>query len=590
MKQNWLLASWDFTKNSRAKVFQAIVLSTISVFLGIVPYIGVYQIVEHFFNGTATSNVVLQWGAICMFAFLGKHVFFGFATTTAHKATYNILEAIRLQLSKKMTKLPLGHILNEKIGKLKNLVVDQVETIELPLSHLIPEGASYSLLPISIFIYLFIIDWRMALISLITIPLGMIPFGFALRSFNKSYGAYMQAGDQVNSTLVEYIEGLEVIKAFNQTGRSYEKFEKTIVNFKEYTVRWFKSSIKSLNLASAILPSSLIGTLPLGLYLYSIGELTVAEYILCLLLSMGIIEPLSKFALFTNYVKQIQYAVEMVHRFLTLKELSDTTERVELKEPLDIEVNHVSFRYEEDLPYVINDLSFHIEPGQFVAFVGPSGSGKSTIAKLLARFWDVTSGEILLNNYNIKDLSLDQLAENISFVMQDNFLFNESIMQNIRYGNPNATDEEVFTAAKAACCDEFIRRLENGYDTLVGEAGGRLSGGERQRIALARTILKNAPIVILDEATAFTDPENEFNIQQSIHQLIQNKTLIVIAHRLSTIKDADHIYVLKNGEIVECGRHEQLLANRATYAGMWEAHIYAQELTITKRSDKELQS
>ena len=580
MKENWVMYTWQFTENNRPQVITAIMLGIMSMFMGIIPYFGVFKILDHFFNGTITIPHILLWSTLSIISFVAKHVLFGFATTMAHDAAYTILENIRLRLTAKMTKLPLGKMLNERIGKLKNLVIDQVETIELPLSHLIPEGISYALLPFTIFVYLFMLDWRMAIVSLITIPLALIPFLVALKSLNKNYGPYMEASHEVNSVLVEYSEGLEVIKTFNQTSQSYTKFESAVVDFKAYTVNWFTSSIKTLSMISAILPSSLIGTLPLGLYLYTIGELTPTAYILCLLLSIGIIEPLTKFALFTNHVKQIQYSVEIVQQFLTLEELPNVTQSVSLSEQLSIELKNISFQYDADKPVVVKDIQLTIPEGQFIAFVGPSGSGKSTVAKLITRFWDPTKGDIFIGHTNIKNMPLDQLADTISFVTQDNFLFNDTLLENIRYGNPQATDEQVIEAAKAACCDEFIRYFDKGYETTVGEAGGRLSGGERQRIALARAILKDAPIVILDEATAFTDPENEVKIQQSLRHLTKNKTLIVIAHRLTTVKDADHLYVLNNGEIVEEGQHEELLRLGKCYHNMWHAHINAQQIAV----------
>jgi ATP-binding cassette subfamily B protein len=383
----------------------------------------------------------------------------------------------------------------------------------------------------------------------------------------------MESNNYVNGVIVEYIEGIEVIKAFNQSSGSYEKYAKAVKAFKDQTLRWYKSTWKIMNFISSVLPSTFLGTLPIGMYLYMKGSLAPQDLIISLILSLGIVEPLMKFTTYVNETKTVEYAIHDVDRILSVEKLEDAEKEVDIK-GCGIELENVSFSYDKDGgKQILSNIDLSIKEGDFTALVGPSGGGKSTIAKLIARFYDVTDGAIKIGGNDIRKIPLSQLADMVSFVTQDNFLFNCSIKENIRLGDPNADDEKVYAAAKAACCDEFIQKLENGYDTSAGDAGNRLSGGEKQRISIARMILKNSPIVILDEATAFTDQENEEKIQKSIAALTKGKTLLVIAHRLSTIKNADKIILLKNGKIKNTGTHDELLDNDALYREMWEAHI-----------------
>lgn len=338
-----------------------------------------------------------------------------------------------------------------------------------------------------------------------------------------------------------------------------------------------------MNLMMAIMPTTLLGVLPVGLLLVQNGSISPAELAMGIILSLSIVGPLMKATTFINEAKSMEFAVEAANELLNLPILPDSGKIVSIPHN-DIVLDRVFFSYDGSAQNdVLQGVSLKMPEGSFTALVGPSGGGKSTVARLIARFWDVTGGSITIGGKNIKELSIRQLSEMVSFVTQDNFLFNCSLKENIRLGNPNATDEEVYAAARAACCDEFIARLDKGYDTAAGDAGKRLSGGEKQRIAIARAILKNAPIVILDEATAFTDPQNEDKIQKSIMALSKGKTLLVIAHRLSTIQNADQIVVLKKGQIVDCGKQEELLNRCPLYADMWKAHIGAKNWSVSKK-------
>lgn len=577
MKQkSWISIVFSFASQCRVKIVLSVLCAIISVAAGLIPYWSVYQVITLFISGVPMMAEIWKWCLIGLGAYAIRFLFYGISTTLSHISAYTILENIRLSLAKRLMKAPLGTVIGESVGKLKSVLVDRVETIELPLAHMIPECISNLLLPIAVFIYLVCIDWRMALAMLVTIPFALIAFVLMMKNFNKQYADYMESNNYVNSVIVEYVEGIEVIKAFNQSSSSYEKFAKAVQSFKDYTLKWYQSTWKLMNFISAVLPSTFLGTLPIGMYLYLNGSLTPQDLVMCLILSLGIVGPLMNFTTYVNETKTVEYAVHDVDKLLHVEELPDAQQYAQVKSKT-IELKDVSFSYDkENGKHVLSHVNLKIPEGKFTALVGPSGGGKSTIARLIARFWDVTEGEIQIGSVDIRSIPLAQLADLVSFVTQDNFLFNCSIKENIRLGNPQATDDEVYAAAKAACCDEFIKNLEHGYDTTAGDAGNRLSGGEKQRISIARMILKNAPIVILDEATAFTDQENEEKIQQSIAALTKGKTLLVIAHRLSTIKNADQIVVLKDGQVENIGTHGQLLEKDTLYRDMWEAHIGAQ--------------
>lgn len=577
-EDTFLKSILSYAKPCKGKLILSILCALLSVVGGIVPFIVAYQIISMFFNNTATVEKIIFWGGICVIGFLIKIAFHALSTALSHVAAYTILEIMRKKVAEKLLKAPLGVAQSINAGKIKNIVVDQIENIEIPLAHVIPEGISGILLTLAVFIYLCTINVYLALASLITVPLALIPYGMMFGGYNKTYVKYMEANEHMNNTVVEYVEGIEVVKAFNQSTSSYEKYRKAVEAFKQTTLNWYKSTWKYTTLGGVILPTTLLGVLPVGVGLYLADSMSLPVLTMAMLLSMGIVSSLGRLVLFFNQFKSIQYSVEMVNKTFNIKELSITTEEKMLKSH-DIQLDHVTFSY-TGKENVIQDVSMNIPEGSFYALVGPSGGGKSTLARLIVRFWDIESGNIYIGSVNIKDLPLSQLADEISFVTQDNFLFNCSIMENIRLGNPEATDKQVLEAAKKAQCDEFIGKLEYGYQSAAGEAGDKLSGGERQRIAIARAILKDAPIIILDEATSFTDPENEAKLQEAIGELTKGKTLLVIAHRLSTIKNADKILLIGGGKIAKSGTHEELLQTSTLYNDMWQAHIGAKKWSV----------
>ena len=580
-ERTWLSILLSYAGPCRGKMAASVALAVVSVAGGFVPYLGVYQILRLFVERRAGLEGILLWCGVCLAGYAVKVAGYALSTMLAHVSAYTILEGLRLQVADRLMGAPLGEVESRPIGAMKSTVVDRIEDVEPPLAHMIPELSSNLLLPLAVVIAMFTIDWRMGLALLVTIPVALVPMAAGMRSYNKNYAAYMAANNHVNSVIVEYVEGIQVVKAFSQGERSYAKFAQAVGSFRDFTLNWFRCTWASMNLCLSILPTTLLGTLPVGVYLYQTGVLDPAQVTLCLMMALGIVSPLMSATAFINSMKSMQFAVKDTRELLDLPQLSQARQEAKL-DGSGIRFRNVSFSYggTEDTE-VLHDLELHIPQGSFTALVGPSGGGKSTIARLAARFWDVTAGSITLGGRDIRELPLKQLSREISFVTQDNFLFDCSLKENIRLGKPDASDEEVLAAARAAQCEEFLARLDRGWDTPAGEAGKQLSGGERQRIAIARAILKDAPIVILDEATAFTDPENEDKIQSSIMALSKGKTLLVIAHRLSTIQNADQIVVLEKGHIVDQGTQAELLRRCPLYQKLWQAHIGAQGWAVT---------
>ena len=580
-ERTWLSILLSYAGPCRGKMAASVALAVVSVAGGFVPYLGVYQILRLFVERRAGLEGILLWCGVCLAGYAVKVAGYALSTMLAHVSAYTILEGLRLQVADRLMGAPLGEVESRPIGAMKSTVVDRIEDVEPPLAHMIPELSSNLLLPLAVVIAMFTIDWRMGLALLVTIPVALVPMAAGMRSYNKNYAAYMAANNHVNSVIVEYVEGIQVVKAFSQGERSYAKFAQAVGSFRDFTLNWFRCTWASMNLCLSILPTTLLGTLPVGVYLYQTGVLDPAQVTLCLMMALGIVSPLMSATAFINSMKSMQFAVKDTRELLDLPQLSQARQEAKL-DGSGIRFRNVSFSYggTEDTE-VLHDLELHIPQGSFTALVGPSGGGKSTIARLAARFWDVTAGSITLGGWDIREMPLKQLSQAISFVTQDNFLFDCSLKENIRLGKPDASDEEVLAAARAAQCEEFLARLDRGWDTPAGEAGKQLSGGERQRIAIARAILKDAPIVILDEATAFTDPENEDKIQSSIMALSKGKTLLVIAHRLSTIQNADQIVVLEKGHIVDQGTQAELLRRCPLYQKLWQAHIGAQGWAVT---------
>lgn len=574
-KKNPMKTLWDLAYQEQSKLKTSVFIATIAVIAGIIPYVVVSHILTYLLSGAKDIGLYFRLVVIAFIAYVLKTILYAVALSVSHKATFNVLKNVRLSMINKLPKMPLGEIVNVSSGNLKQIMVDQVESMEKPLAHLLPEMTSNILGSVSILIYLFFLDWRMALLSLVSIPIGMLFMGMVMKNYSSQYEGSVMVNREMNSAIVEYVNGIEVIKTFNQDQKSYAKYKNKVFANASYFYNWMKSCQLPVSLSKAIAPTTMITILPLGWLFYINGSLSVETFLSVIILSLGIAGPLLETMNFVDGLAKIGTIVDSINIILKGKEQLHSEDKVDISQ-YNIELQNVSFEYEENKE-IIHQVDLTIPEKKIVAFVGSSGSGKSTLAKLIAGYWDVHSGNINIGGHNLKEIPLEQLYDMVSFVSQDNFLFNESIRDNIRMGNLNAGDLEVEEIAKKSGCHEFIVKMEKGYDTVVGSSGGHISGGERQRISIARAMLKNSPIVIFDEATSYIDPENEIIIKKALTKLIQNKTVIVIAHRLSTIIDADQIFVIEDGKIVSQGIHDRLLDNSSIYKKMWEAHIGAKD-------------
>lgn len=556
-----------FLGESNNKMRISIFLAVFGEMFGIVPFLMVALLADELYHGTATIQRILFYSGIAAICQIIKMLLTWRSSLMSHKISFTILKNIREAITDRMAKVPMGVMLETPTGIFKNLIVDNVAKLEDSMAHFMPELPSNIAAPLCSILLIFILDWRMGLASLITIPLGILFFAAMMRGYGPRMENYMRSANDMNSSLVEYVNGIQVIKAFNRSASSYGKYSKSVNYFHNSTMEWWSQCWFWNAAARAVLPSTLLGTLPVGAWLYMEGTLSLPVFLISLVVPLGFVAPLMKVSEAMEQVSMIKGNLEQVTAFLKTPELVRPSEPVSLGERT-YQFEDVHFGYKET--EVLHGISFQTKPGTMTAIVGPSGSGKSTIAKLMAGFWDVTSGSVRFSGQDIRQIPFEQLMGEISYVAQDNFLFDKSIRENIRMGNPAATDEEVEAAAKAANCHDFIMQLEQGYDTLAGDAGDRLSGGERQRITIARAMLKPASVVILDEATAYADPENEALIQQAISKLVAGKTLIVVAHRLNTIRNADQILVVANGNIAGRGTQEELLRECPIYQKMWQ--------------------
>ena len=585
---------FEYAGSHKKTIHLASFIMLLSVIMGVVPFLFAYQIINPLILGQNLEFkrlVILLAGIlICLVlqALLG-----GLGLNMSHKAAYNTLFGLRTSLQKKMENLPLGAIEEKGTGAIKKMFVDDIGSLEVLLAHSLPEGIANLIVPVMVYIAMFFVDWRLALMSLASIPLSIVAMMIMYSAGMKKMGPYYMASGKMNNTIIEYVNGMEVVKVFNKQAESYQRFSKDVGDYRDYALAWYKTAWPWMALYSALLPCTIILTLPLGGYFAYMGYVSLSDLILVLCLSLSIGLPLLKALGFLPTMPQLNYKISALEDALNIEPLKQGENKFKGIDHT-ISYDNVTFGYqlskmgengqpETYIKNVIHNVSFTAKVGEKTAIVGESGSGKSTLAKLLIHYYDVLEGSISIGGQNLQDMSLKALNKEISYVSQDQYLFNTSLLENIRIGNLSATDEEVIEAAKKAQCMEFLDKLPNGIYSLAGEAGKMLSGGERQRISLARAILKNAPIVVLDEATAYADPENEEKMEAAIAELVKGKTLIVIAHKLPAIVDADQILVMNHGRLVANGKHKDLLESSADYRKLWDATLFSKDWKISRK-------
>ena len=553
--------------------FRAVMMMCIGIVAKIMPYFFLYQIVSPLTKGQSIS---LEYVMLRVLGILLSEIIYSFVYVKglifSHISAYNTLKNLRISLQGKLEKQPLGNIESLGTGRIKKVFTEDIDMIELLLAHAIPEGIANISIPLAILVLMFVVDYRLALLSLVPIFVGIFAMGMMMKQGSSKMDAYYESAAVMNNTIIEYVNGMEVVKVFNKDGDSYKRFREVVKNYRDFTLLWYKACWPWMAMYSSVLPSLSLFIIPVGAFWVISGSLALDKLILVLCLS---------FAVGPSFIKAMNYAGKFPQLNYKITELEHLMDKPALKEGSkkfsgvnrDVQFENVRFAYGEK--EILHGVSLELKQGTTTALVGESGSGKSTLAKLLVHYYDLNEGKIRIGGQDITDMSLEALNNEVSYVSQEQFLFNTSLYENILIGKPDAKREEVLKAAKRAQCDEFLKKLQDGIDTIAGDGGKQLSGGERQRISLARAILKDAPIIVLDEATAFMDPENEEKLNAALDEITKNKTVLVIAHRLSTVKNADKICVIKEGKCMAVDKHEKLLEECPEYKKLWEASVSA---------------
>lgn len=584
----------ELASDRKGLVFLAAVLSSLAAIASFIPYIAVYFMIRSIISalpylGQLDMGEVMSYGWMALAGIIANILLYFLAIFSSHMAAFGTLYDLKVLFADHITKIPLGYHLTIGSGRLRKIMDENIESVEGFIAHQFPDFVASITAPIVMVIILFAVDWRFGLASLVGILLAFVAefIGFGSGAMKENMEKYQKASEEMNNASVEYVRGMSVVKAFNQTASSFKKLQEAISGYTEWVLKFSLGWQNCMPAFTTIINNIYLIIVPVGILIGSnTSDFTefAMKFIFYLLFVPAIAGVLNKIMYISESFMQIDGNVARMDEILNIPEMPETAHPRKPKGE-DIAFDHVSFAYTGNSEEkALEDVSFTAEKGQITAIVGPSGGGKSTIANLISRFWDVSDGKITIGGVDVRDMAQDELMHQVSFVFQDIFLFKQSILDNIRMGNENATEEQVIAAAKAAQCHDFISKLPDGYHTVVGTKGVHLSGGERQRIAIARAIIKDSPIIVLDEATAFSDPENEYLIQKAFEKLMQGKTVIIIAHRLSTIRNADKIIVMEKGHLVEAGKHDELVSAGGRYAQMWDHYTEAIDWKISGKA------
>lgn len=584
----------ELASDRKVLVFLAAVLSSLAAIASFIPYIAVYFMIRSIISafpdlGQLDMGKVMSYGWMALAGIIANILLYFLAIFSSHMAAFGTLYDLKVLFADHITKIPLGYHLTLGSGRLRKIMDENIESVEGFIAHQFPDFVASITAPIVMVIILFAVDWRFGLASLVGIILAFVAefIGFGSGAMKENMAKYQRASEEMNNASVEYVKGMSVVKAFNQTASSFKKLQEAISGYTEWVLKFSLGWQNCMPAFTTIINNIYLIIVPVGILIgANTSDFTefAMKFIFYLLFVPAIAGVLNKIMYISESFMQIDGNVARMDEILNIPEMPETAHPRRPKGE-DVAFAHVSFTYTENSEEkALEDVSFTAKKGQITAIVGPSGGGKSTIANLISRFWDVSDGKITIGGVDVRDMAQDELMRQVSFVFQDIFLFKQSILDNIRMGNENATEEQVIAAAKAAQCHDFISKLPDGYHTVVGTKGVHLSGGERQRIAIARAIIKDSPIIVLDEATAFSDPENEYLIQKAFEKLMQGKTVIIIAHRLSTIRNADKIIVMEKGHLVETGKHDELVSAGGRYAQMWDHYTEAIDWKISGKA------
>lgn len=569
---------FEWADEKQGLYLASVALAALGALFKVLPYYFIARILSLYFNFFDDAGLYVQLALLAFASFAAGEILHSASTALSHSATFSVLAKVRAMCCDKLTRVPLGYVKGQPSGAFKNTLVERIDSIETTLAHVLPEFTANILASLAIFVYMAAVEWRLALFSLIPFALSLVFMCTMFIGYEPRYRKCVERTKELNDTAVEYVNGIEVIKVFGRTESAYDKFSAAARASADSYISWMRSCIVPQSAYMIVMPYALLTVLPIGAMRVAYGPLLTSDYILCVILSLGMATPLMVLSSYIDDIAKMNTVVGEVVAILEQPDMARPAVTAPENQPKGngVALRDVRFAYEGG-GEVLHGVSLDFPAGSVNALVGASGSGKSTIAKLIASYWDVQGGSVEIGGVDVRNIALSDANRLIAYVSQDTYLFNESVMDNIRQGRPDASDDEVRAIARESGCYDFIMGLEHGFDTVVGDAGGRLSGGERQRISIARAMLKDAPIVVLDEATAYTDPESEADTQQAISRLVKGKTLIMIAHRLSTVQNADRLFVIDGGRVAAQGTHRELLESCDIYRKMWNAHMSARD-------------